>query len=68
MWSVAVVFEFVEHFEPAGGDVGGTACAEAMTKDEVGIVIVHDHDVLVASGRSDGEFAGLVGVRSADLG
>ena len=47
---------------PGGCDLACLACFQRMGEDGVAVVIIEDHDVLVAARGLDGEFSGLVGV------
>ena len=59
---ITIIFEFVEHFGSYIGDVCGAAGVECMTWNEFGVVVVYDHDVLVATGRYKGDFSCSAGI------
>ena len=58
----AVVAEKLVAGGPGGGDVLGLSAGKGACEDGVGVEIVQDEDVLVATGGANGELAGLVGV------
>ena len=47
---MSIALQLLEQCCPCGCDVVGSSCFEGVGKDEVCVVVVKDHDVLVAAG------------------
>ncbi len=61
-WGVSIVSEFEEQLSPGLGEFCGLSSFGRPGKDKVSVVIIHDHDVLVASGGDVWKFACLIAV------
>ena len=66
-WGVSVVLELFKDFIPCAVDSAALSVGECKGKDGIGIVGVHNKDVVVATARLYGETACLVGVRAREV-
>lgn len=53
---------------PGFGELAGLTSLKWLRKDRVAIVIVQDHDIVVAARGLDGELASLIGVGLVEIG
>lgn len=65
---VAIRLEVGMELFPGLGEFAGLAGFQRRGEDSVAVIIIEDHDVVVAAGGLDGEFSGLIGVGLLECG
>jgi hypothetical protein len=63
LWGIFVGLELLMETGPGGGQFAGLVGLEWFRKDDVAVIVVEDHDVIVTARRLYWELACLVGVR-----
>ena len=61
-WGISVGLELFMETGPGGGQFAGLVGLEWFRKDDVAVVVVEDHDVIVTARRLYWELACLVGI------
>ena len=63
LWGIFVGLELLMETGPGGGQFAGLVGLEWFRKDDVAVIVVEDHAVIVTARRLYWELACLVGVR-----